>query len=73
LSDETEKVETMTPKQLAAELDIDPKRLRSYLRKHHTRVVEVKGTDWEITPDVADAARTRFTPKAEEPEATEAE
>lgn len=53
----------LTPKALAAELDIDPKRLRSYLRKEHTRTAESKNTTWGIAPAVADAARTHFAPK----------
>lgn len=54
----------MTPKQLAAELDIDPKRLRSYLRKEYGREAEVKGTSWLITDEAADAAREKFAKQA---------
>jgi predicted site-specific integrase-resolvase len=59
----------ITPKALAEELGIDPKRLRGWLRKEHTRALEVKNTSWAITDEVAEAARARFTPKDEAPEA----
>ncbi len=53
---------TLTPKALADELGIDPKRLRGWLRANHARSADVKNTTWGIAPDVADAARARFTP-----------
>lgn len=53
---------TIAPAALAAELNIDPKRLRAYLRQNHTRPADRKNTTWAIAPDVADAARTRFAP-----------
>lgn len=52
--------DTITPKALAEEIGVDPKTLRGYLRKHHTRTAEVKGTGWIIPADVADAARAKF-------------
>lgn len=60
--------DNITPKALAEELGIDPKRLRGWLRANHARDAAVKGTTWGITPDTADAARERFAPKAEEAE-----
>lgn len=60
---------TITPKALAEELGIDPKRLRAYLRREHTRPGEAKGTTWAIPADVADAAREAFTPADEADEA----
>lgn len=60
---------TITPKALAEELGIDPKRLRGYLRANHARALEAKNTTWAIEADVADAARARFAPKDEAPEA----
>ena len=54
----------ITPKALADELNIDPKRLRAWLRKEHTRDATVKNTTWAITSDVADAARANFAPDA---------
>jgi hypothetical protein len=56
---------TIAPKALAAELGVDPKRLRSYLRANHARAAEAKNTAWAITTDVADAAREHFAPKEE--------
>jgi hypothetical protein len=53
---------TITPKELAAELNIDPKRLRGWLRQNHTRPAEAKNTTWGIDQEAADAARARFTP-----------
>jgi hypothetical protein len=59
----------LTPKALAEEIGVDPKVLRSYLRKEHTRPAEVKNTTWIITPDAADAARAKFA-KQETPAAS---
>lgn len=53
---------TITPKALAEELAIDPKRLRSYLRKAHTRPSEAKNTTWGIDKATADDARDHFAP-----------
>lgn len=64
---------TITPKALAEELGIDPKRLRAYLRREHSRDAEVKGTTWAIPLDTAEAAREHFTPAEEEEEVTEPE
>lgn len=57
---------TIAPKDLAAELNIDPKRLRGYLRATFPRPAEAKNTTWGITTEAADAARARFTPKADD-------
>ncbi len=64
---------TITPKDLAAELGSDPKRLRGWLRANHTRPTEAKNTTWGITAEVADAARARFTPPADAPDAPDAD
>ena len=53
----------MTAPELAKKLNVDPKALRRWLRKEHARPTKVKGTDWEITPKVAAAARKRFAKK----------
>lgn len=63
---------TIAPKDLAAELNIDPKRLRGYLRSTFPRPAEAKNTTWGIEPAVADAARARFAPKADDAEAATA-
>lgn len=62
----TDTANTMTPKALAEELAIDPKRLRAFLRSQFTRPAEVKNTSWAITPEAIAAAREKFTPKKEE-------
>lgn len=54
------KTKSFTPKELAAELGIDPKVLRNWLRKEHTRVAEAKNTSWVITAKVAAEARKVF-------------
>lgn len=51
---------TYTPKELAAEIGIDPKVLRAYLRKNHTRSLEAKNTSWIIPAKVALAAKAAF-------------
>lgn len=48
------------PKELAAEIGVDPKVLRDYLRKNHTRPIEAKNTTWIITEAVANKARKAF-------------
>jgi phage antirepressor YoqD-like protein len=63
---------TIAPKDLAAELGIDPKRLRGWLRANHARVAEAKNTTWAIDATTADAARARFTPPADDDTAAEA-
>jgi hypothetical protein len=60
----------VTPKALANELGIDPKRLRSYLRANFTRSNEVKNTSWAITPDAAKAAREHFAKQQTETNAS---
>lgn len=51
---------TITPAALAAEIGVDPKSLRGFLRKTFTRPAEAKNTSWIITDDAADAAREHF-------------
>jgi hypothetical protein len=62
MSNETKAI---APKELAAEIGIDPKRLRAYLRANAPRPAEAKNTSWAIAADVADAARLHFAPKEE--------
>jgi len=57
---------TITPKALAAELNIDPKRLRGYLRATHTRPNEAKNTSWSIDQATADDCRNHFAKKADD-------
>jgi len=56
---------TMTPTELATELNIDPKTLRGWLRKEFTRDPAKKNTAWAIDADTVKAARERFAKKAE--------
>ena len=51
---------TITPKALAEEIGVDPKVLRSHLRKAFTRPSEAKNTSWLIPEDVATAAKAHF-------------
>ena len=51
---------TYRPADLAKELGIDPKVLRAWLRKNHTRTAEAKNTSWVITATVAADARKAF-------------
>lgn len=60
-------MDTTTPKALAQELGIDPKRLRSFLRANFTRTAEAKNTTWALTPDAVIDARAHFAPKVEAP------
>ena len=52
---------TITPKELAAELEICPKVLRGWMRKNHGRAAEVKHSRWVIDAELAKAARERFS------------
>jgi orotate phosphoribosyltransferase-like protein len=48
---------TLTPTELAQELNLSPKTLRGWLRKHHTRDVNVKNTSWALDVKTCNAAR----------------
>ena len=54
---------TITPTELAKELDVDAKRVRSYLRANHARSAEDKNTSWMLSADVVKATRAHFTKK----------
>lgn len=51
---------TITPTELATELNVSPKTLRGWLRKHHARAAGVKNTSWAIDTKTANAARKAF-------------
>ena len=51
---------TYTPKALAAEIGVDAKVLRAYLRKNNPRPVEAKNTSWIIPAKVAAEAKVAF-------------
>jgi hypothetical protein len=64
---------TYAPKELALELGVDPKVLRSYLRSNHTRKPEAKNQSWVIPTNVANDARKHFAKNvATEPKAKKA-
>jgi phage antirepressor YoqD-like protein len=52
----------MTPKALAAELEINPKNLRAFLRQEFPRSNQEKNTSWRLTEAQIEAARARFGP-----------
>jgi len=64
--DETEKPETFTPTQLAEALNVDPKRLRAYLRANFTRDPAMKGKSWHLSAEVAAIVIEHFTTKEDE-------
>jgi hypothetical protein len=72
LTDESEETESdqppMTPKALAQELGINPKTLRAYLRREHTRSSQEKNTSWKLTDAQVEAARVHFTAADDESE-----
>lgn len=62
---ETEAPEGMRPKDLASELNLNPKSLRAYLRRAFPRTTEAKNTSWYLSADQVKAARENFA-KTEE-------
>jgi len=50
----------VTPSALAEEIGINPKVLRSHLRKAYTRPVEAKNTTWLIPIDVAEEVKDHY-------------
>lgn len=54
----------VTPKALALELNVDPKRVRAYLRRNHGRPAEAKNSAWTVTAAQANDVRKAFAPKA---------
>ena len=49
-----------TPKALSEELGVDPKVLRSFLRKTFTRPVEAKNTTWLLDEDCVAATKEHY-------------
>jgi hypothetical protein len=62
-----------TPKELAAELEVDAKRIRAFLRSTEdtTRPLEAKNTSWQLSEAQAQLVRERFTPTSDEDEGEE--
>jgi hypothetical protein len=73
--DETEEVEEepkgIRPNDLAKELGVNPKSLRAYLRKVHTRPNDAKNTSWYLSDAQADDVREHFAPQDDDAEETE--
>ncbi len=57
----------MTPRELAGELGISPKKLRSWLRTTYPRHPSELGQSWYLTKPQADAAREHFGTRSEYP------
>ena len=62
----------VTPKALSEELGIDPKVLRSFLRKTFTRPVEAKNTTWLLTEETVTATKEHYAALAAKKESPEA-
>jgi hypothetical protein len=69
--EETEDAAGMRPKDLAEELDINPKSLRAFLRREFPRDSKEKNTSWYLTDAQVEAARDHFTPSDDDEEETE--
>ncbi len=63
----------MTPKELAKELEINPKNLRSYLRKEFPRSADEKNTSWKLTEAQIEAARAKFADSEDDEDGDEDE
>jgi hypothetical protein len=59
---------TYTPKDLAEELEVDGKRIRSYLRSNFGRDAEDKNTSWVLTEAMAQSVRDHFEDSEDEDE-----
>lgn len=57
---------TMTPKELAAKLGTDPKKLRAFLRANFSRPAEAKNTSWIVGEDAQKAAAEHFAKSSTE-------
>lgn len=64
----TKESKTYSPKELAAELEIDPKQLRAYLRRTEglQRDPEAKNTSWQLSQEQADMVKAHFSPSDED-------
>lgn len=58
---EEEKPKGLRPKELAEELEVDPKTLRGFLRKEFPRPAGEKNTSWVLTEEMAAKAREHFS------------
>lgn len=60
--EEEETAQVLRPNDLAKELGVDGKRVRAFLRDTFPRPTDSKNTNWELTQEMADAVKARFTP-----------
>ena len=67
----TEAPKVVRPNDLAKQLEVDPKRLRAYLRQTFTRPADAKNTNWELSQEMIEAATARFTASDEEGDSDE--
>lgn len=58
--------DVVTPKQLAADLPVTAKTIRSWLRRSGFRPDVEKGARWLLTSEQANLVRERFTPSSQE-------
>ena len=55
-----EETKIMRPNELAKQLDVDPKRLRAFLRQEFARSPDAKNTNWELSQEMIDKATEKF-------------
>jgi len=67
---EVEETKAIRPSDLAEELEVSPKALRSFLRREFPRSTDQKNTSWHLTEEMVAKATAHFT---EEPEDDESE
>lgn len=61
-----ETTSVIRPNDLAEELGVDAKRIRAFLRTEFSRDSEAKNTNWELSPEMANKVRARFTASDDE-------
>lgn len=64
--EDEETTSVVRPKDLASELNIDPKNLRNFLRKEFPRPSGEKNTSWVLTEAQVEAARAKFAESEED-------
>ena len=57
------KVKTVTPEELAKELEVSGKQIRAWLRANFPRSKEQKNTSWHLSPAMAKKVREAFSSK----------
>lgn len=64
--EDEETTQVIRPNDLAKELGVDAKRVRTFLRSEFSRDPEAKNTNWELSPEMAAKVRDRFTASDDE-------